>query len=157
MICSFLMSRLFHFNINPCLVDHPFLKHKVHNSSPALVCTLASKKNVSLEVPDAIPSEGWLTFKEFLVKAFLIGLIYICLILIYKFSRDFLFWSDNPRRKVRKTIESHRCAERLIHVLNLIVTPSNLAEYERNESHFSCSGVKARDTRSVPHGVLIMK
>lgn len=130
MICLFLMYRLFDFQINPHFADHPFLKHKVQSTA---VCPLPSKSkyNLNVNVPDEIPGEGWLTLKEFIVKSFLVGVIYVCLIVIFRFSRDFLYWIDSPRRRVRKLSTSRRCAEKLMRILNLLVAPANLAEYER--------------------------
>lgn len=139
MICLFPMCRLLHCQINPNFADHPFIKHKIPCSTPCTAIGSSSKYNLTVKVPDEIPGEGWLTYKEFLVKSFLIGIIYVCLIVIYRFSRDFLYWIDSPRRRVRKFSTSRRCAEKLMGILNLLVTPANLAEYERPSNEMQIS------------------
>lgn len=140
MICLFLMCRLFHFKINPYFADHPFLKHKVQIITP--VGPPPSKYNLTSAVPDQIPGEGWLTYKEFFIKSILIGVIYFCLIIIYRASRDFLYWIDNPKRRARKPSTNRKCAEKLIRLLNLLVTPSN------GSQNSTTTGVT--DTRSTP-------
>lgn len=151
MICLIPMWQ-FHFKVNPLFADHPYMKHKVQSTTPCMsVGNL--KYNLTSAVPNEIPGEGWLTFKEFLVKSFLVGIIYFCLILIYRFSRDFLYWIDSPRRRVPKTNANRRCAEKLMGILNLLITPSNIAQHERpqNEAQFS-TAAEVPDTQSIPQG-----
>lgn len=130
------MCRL-RMRINPSFADHPYMKHKVQSTTQCVeVCEVCAsttklKQNFTVDVPDEIPSEDWLTFNEFIVKCLLIGVIYLCLIIIVKFSRNFMYWSESPRRQVKTPNNTQRYSEKLVRVLNFMLSPSSaLLEFE---------------------------
>lgn len=145
----------FHIKVNPNYIDHPYMKHKIQSLTQCMpVCppTTKLKYNITAAVPDEIPSKDWLTFNEFIVKSLLVGIIYFCLLIIIKFSRDFLYWKDSPRRQVKKPDASREYAETLIRVLNFMVSSSNITKYEKSQpsSTMAC-------TQTPPQEVMINK
>lgn len=157
MICLVPMCP-FRIRINPDFADHPYIKHKVQSTTQCItVCAPPSQHNLTSAVPDKIPSEGWPTFDEFFIKSVLIGIIYFCLIVIYKYSRDFLYWIDSPGRQVQKSYPSRRCANKLIRILNFVYASSSVAEYEIPPNEEFSTSTRVSGTQRPSQGVVINK